>query len=129
MLEDNPFKGNRIYFPVEFLQENENTVSIKFESKYVSDHQGIHYFPDPIEDKDYLYSSFEATDAHMAFPCFDQPDMKAPYQLMALVPKGWVALSTCDQVNETALSGTPEFNGQEPTIYGYTGELRTLSVG
>ena len=31
---------------------------------------------------------------------------------MALVPKGWIALSTCEQINETTFSGTPEFNEQ-----------------
>ena len=112
VLEGTPFRGHRIYFPVNLLKEGENTVSVRFESKYVRDCQGIHYFVDKDDGEEYLYSQFEAADAHIAFPCFDQPDMKAPYQLMALVPKGWVALSTCDQVNQTAFSGTPEFNGQ-----------------
>ena len=54
----------------------------------------MHYFVDKEDNEEYLYSQFEAADARRVFPCFDQPDLKAPYKLMALVPRGWIALST-----------------------------------
>ncbi len=41
----------------------------------------------------YLYSQFEATEARRAFPCFDEPSFKVPWQLTLHVPKGMVALS------------------------------------
>lgn len=88
------FRDHRIFFDKKYLKEGKNSVMIKFVSNYVRDCQGIHYFRDKEDNEEYLYSQHEAADAHKAFPCFDQPDMKAPYKLTVLVPKGWVALST-----------------------------------
>jgi len=48
-----------------------NEVLIRFESKYVRDCEGIHYYKDSADDEEYLYSQFEAASAHKAFPCFD----------------------------------------------------------
>ncbi len=36
----------------------------------------------------YLYTQFEETDARAAFPCFDEPSYKVPWQLTLAVPKG-----------------------------------------
>jgi alanyl aminopeptidase len=46
------------------------------------------------EDRDwYVYSQFEPTDARRAFPCFDEPSFKVPWQLTLHVPKDDLALS------------------------------------
>lgn len=58
------------------------------------DCQGIHYFKDPDDGEEYLYSQFESADAHKCFPCFDQPDLKAPYSLLVFAPENWVVVST-----------------------------------
>jgi len=60
----------------------------------VRDCEGIHYYKDSADDEEYLYSQFEAASAHKAFPCFDQPNLKAPYTFLAVVPKSWIVLST-----------------------------------
>jgi cytosol alanyl aminopeptidase len=44
----------------------------------------------------YIYTQFEATDARAAFPCFDEPSYKVPWQLTLHVP-----------VADTAVSNTP----------------------
>jgi alanyl aminopeptidase len=41
----------------------------------------------------YVYSQFEPTDARRAFPCFDEPSFKVPWQLTLHVPKDDMALS------------------------------------
>ena len=104
------YRNQKIYFPKEFLKSGENKVQIRFVSKYVRDCQGIHYFLDKDDEEEYLYSQFEANDAHKAFPCFDQPDLKAPYTLLALVPKPWVAISTVKQCKATSVSGSEEYS-------------------
>ena len=38
---------------------------------------------------DFLYTLFVPARAHLAFPCFDQPDIKARYRLGLTVPEGW----------------------------------------
>ena len=46
------------------------------------------------EDREtYVYSQFEPTDARRAFPCFDEPSYKVPWQLTLHVPKNHLALS------------------------------------
>jgi aminopeptidase N len=42
---------------------------------------------------DFLYTLFVPARARLAFPCFDQPDLKARYTLSLRVPDGWQAVS------------------------------------
>ncbi len=44
----------------------------------------------------YLFTQFESTDARAAFPCFDEPSYKVPWQLTLNVPR-----------QDTAISNTP----------------------
>jgi alanyl aminopeptidase len=41
----------------------------------------------------YAFSQLEATDARRAFPCFDEPSYKVPWQLTLEIPKGTTAVS------------------------------------
>jgi aminopeptidase N len=44
-------------------------------------------------DREFLYTLFVPARAHRAFPCLDQPDLKARYTLTLEVPAGWEAVS------------------------------------
>jgi aminopeptidase N len=44
-------------------------------------------------NNDYLYALFVPDRARTVFPCFDQPDLKAVFNLGLVVPKGWQALA------------------------------------
>jgi alanyl aminopeptidase len=53
------------------------------------------------EDREtYVYSQFEPTDARRAFPCFDEPSYKVPWQLTLHVPKDDLALSNTPALEE-----------------------------
>jgi len=41
----------------------------------------------------YAFTQFEATDARRAFPCFDEPSYKVPWQLTLRIPRGFLAVS------------------------------------
>ena len=71
VMEGSPYRDHRIYFPKEMLKEGANSVSVTFESYYVKDCQGMHYFMDKEDGEEYLYTQFEAANAHCVFPCFD----------------------------------------------------------
>jgi puromycin-sensitive aminopeptidase len=45
---------------------------------------------------------FEATDARMAFPCWDEPDMKATFGMTLVVQDGLTALSNAPEVGREA---------------------------
>ena len=65
------FRDHKIYLPKKYLHLGHNEVKIRFVSAYVRDCQGLQYNKDPEDGEEYLYSQFEAADAHHAFPCFD----------------------------------------------------------
>jgi len=59
----------------------------------MDDGTGLHRFQDPVDDRVYLHSQFATYDAHRAFPCFDQPDLKATYAFQVKAPSDWVVVS------------------------------------
>src|SRR5207248_7355581 len=55
--------------------------------------EGLHRFADPADGRVYLYSDLETFDAHQVYACFDQPDLKAPFELSVRAPAGWQVAS------------------------------------
>jgi len=62
------------------------------------DQQGIFQMKDG--DRWYVYSQFEPIRARRAFPCFDEPGYKVPWQLTLRVKKEQVAVSNTPIVSE-----------------------------
>ncbi len=48
----------------------------------------------------YSFTQFEATDAREAFPCFDEPEFKIPWQMTLVVPKASVAITNMPPLSE-----------------------------
>lgn len=67
-------------------------------------------------NRDYLYTLFVPDRASTAFPCFDQPDMKARYALTLIVPEEWLAIANSQVVSESQTEGKKliKFNVSEP---------------
>ncbi len=53
----------------------------------------------------YLFTQFEAVAARKAFPCFDEPNYKIPWQVTLRVPHGMLALSNSPAVSTTEDGG------------------------
>jgi alanyl aminopeptidase len=64
----------------------------------------------------YAFTQFEATDARRAFPCWDEPSFKIPYQITLIVPSSLMAVSNTPVESETAagLSRTVIFKKTPP---------------
>jgi aminopeptidase N len=54
---------------------------------------------------DFLYTLFVPARARLAFPCFDQPDLKARYTLSLTVPDGWHAVANGAEERRTPAAG------------------------
>lgn len=110
--QGNPFRDHRIYFEPKYLQAGENHVLIRFTSSYNRDCAGVQYFKDDDDGEEYLYSDHEPASAHKGFPCFDQPDLKATYTFMTIVPKSWTVFANALQVGDSAVIGTDEYKNR-----------------
>jgi aminopeptidase N len=70
-----------------------NELVVDAECAYSRSGEGLHRFTDPADGNVYLYSDLETFDAHRIYACFDQPDLKATYELTVLAPDGWLVVS------------------------------------
>jgi aminopeptidase N len=85
------------------LKEGINTIEISFRAG----EQSLNRNPE------YLYTLFVPDRASTAFPCFDQPDMKARYILTLTMPDEWVAISNSQAVSERSADGIRQINYRE----------------
>lgn len=70
-----------------------NVVVVEADCLYSNTGEGLHRFVDPVDDEVYLYSQFETADAKRMFACFDQPDLKATFEVHVLAPAHWEVVS------------------------------------
>lgn len=77
------FENEHIILPVEYLSEGRNSVDIVFTAGDSSLNR----------NPEYLYTLFVPDRARTAFPLFDQPDLKAIFDLTLEIPKNWEAIS------------------------------------
>ncbi len=87
------FDGHHFYFNLNELKPTGNRIEITYSHLYSHDGRGLHRFQDPVDGNPYLYTHFEPYDAHRMFPCFDQPDLKATFELNVKAPKNWQVIS------------------------------------
>ncbi|HEY2578488.1 MAG TPA: aminopeptidase N [Streptosporangiaceae bacterium] len=70
-----------------------NELRVVAECAYSRHGEGLHRFADPADGGVYLYSDLETFDAHQVYACFDQPDLKATFELSVMAPAGWQVIS------------------------------------
>lgn len=66
-------------------------LAIDFSNEY--DRRAVGLYRMEQDGKGYLFTQFEAVDARKAFPCWDEPSFKIPYQLTLRTPAGQQAVS------------------------------------
>jgi len=69
-----------------------NEVVVTATMRYSNDGQGLHRAIDPADDQHYVYGHSFLDAAPRVFACFDQPDLKAPYDVSVTAPPEWIVL-------------------------------------
>jgi aminopeptidase N len=94
-----------------YLVKGENVVRLKFESPISTSGSAVTRYMDREDKSEYIYTLFVPSDASTAFPCFDQPDLKARFQLDVTAPSEWKVV-TNTQVETASLTITDRSNNK-----------------
>ncbi|MDA2984974.1 MAG: aminopeptidase N, partial [Actinomycetota bacterium] len=71
----------------------QNVLAIEIEGEYSKNGEGLQYSIDTEDGEAYLYSQGETAYIRRMYPCFDQPDLKATFELTAITPAHWQVIS------------------------------------
>ncbi len=74
-------------------------LEIAYDAPFAEDLGGLYRVEE--QGRFYAYTQFESTDARRAFPCFDEPGFKTPYDVTIAAPSGMVALANSPEVSAT----------------------------
>lgn len=93
------------------LAPGEHFITVNATMLYQHEGNGLHYFVDPQDELVYLHSQCEPFDAHLIYPCFDQPDLKTQFILRVEAPEQFVVVSNASAVTTppSGKSGTWQF--------------------
>ena len=94
------------------LAAGDHALTLRFTGKINQQGQGLFYMRYQEQGsgarKVMLGTQFEATDARRFFPCWDEPAFRARFQLTAVVPENWLAVSNMPIESEQKIAGGKE---------------------
>ena len=91
------YTEDHLVIPAEATRAGENRISIVFAAGDAALNRS----------DDFLYTLFVPARAHLTFPCFDQPDIKARYTLTLDVPVDWETVSNAPESRRDASADRP----------------------
>ena len=120
------------------LAAGDHMLALSFSGKNNQQGQGLFYMQYQEQGtgatKIALGTQFEATDARRFFPCWDEPSFRARFQLAAVVPKNWLAVSNMPIESETKIDNGKEVRfAMTPLMASYlnvfvAGELELIET-
>jgi aminopeptidase N len=113
-------ENGHLELPAGRLRMGENTIRLRFEAPVAAAGKPLTRFEDQDDHSEYIYSLFVPMDASMAFPCFDQPDLKGRFTLELTAPEGWTVIS-----NSAVTSVVAAGAGQRRTLFAETRPIST----
>jgi aminopeptidase N len=88
------YNGFFLILPAASLQEGSNELLISYAHPYDQDGTGLHRFTDPEDGRTYLYTYLWPYYANRLFPNFDQPNLKANYEMTVKAKADWQVVSS-----------------------------------
>ncbi|MFB6439277.1 aminopeptidase N [Streptomyces sp. NPDC056411] len=83
--------GNRL--PLTGLAPGDHELCLDATMRYSRTGEGMHRFTDPADDESYVYTQLFMEDIQRVFPAFDQPDLKAVFEVSVRAPEDWTVLA------------------------------------
>ncbi|MEV5662366.1 aminopeptidase N [Streptomyces flaveolus] len=90
-LDPDGLDENRL--PLKNLTPGEYELRVDAAMRYSRTGEGMHRFTDPTDDETYVYTQLFMDDVQRVFAAFDQPDLKAVFDLTVTAPDGWTVLA------------------------------------
>ncbi|MEV0552820.1 aminopeptidase N [Streptomyces sp. NPDC050597] len=79
--------------PLKDLTAGDHELRIDTTMRYSRTGEGMHRFTDPTDGETYVYTQLFMDDVQRVFAAFDQPDLKAVFELTVTAPEGWTVLA------------------------------------
>ncbi|WP_326599578.1 aminopeptidase N [Streptomyces sp. NBC_01803] len=79
--------------PLTGLAPGEHELRVSADMPYSRTGEGVHRFTDPADGLTYLYSMCCLSEAPQVFAAFDQPDLKAVFDVTVTAPAEWTVLA------------------------------------
>ncbi|MGJ4110720.1 aminopeptidase N [Corynebacterium macclintockiae] len=114
--------------PLNDLSSGQHELLVEAEIPYSTTGQGLHRFFDPSDDQAYMYTQFETADAKRVFACFDQPDIKATYDVELTTPAEWTVV-TNNEVSVAEAAGVNKKKHSATVDYLLSTYLIAFCVG
>jgi aminopeptidase N len=99
--------NDHLIIPGSYLKKGVNSVRLNFESPISTSGSAVTRYLDREDKSEYIYTLFVPSDASTAFPCFDQPDLKARFRLSIFAPKEWKVITNVRLLGNDALGKGP----------------------
>ncbi|MBD0842602.1 aminopeptidase N [Streptomyces sp. TRM68416] len=90
-LDPETLDENRL--PLKNLTAGEHELRVEASMRYSRTGEGMHRFTDPTDGETYVYTQLFMNDVQRVFAAFDQPDLKAVFDLSVKAPEGWTVLA------------------------------------
>ncbi|NUK01137.1 aminopeptidase N [Streptomyces lunaelactis] len=74
------------------LSAGEHELRVEADMRYSRTGEGMHRFTDPTDGEAYVYTQLFMEDVQRVFAAFDQPDLKAVFEVSVTAPDGWTVL-------------------------------------
>lgn len=97
------------------------SLQMQYQGQYNQALSGLYRAHD--REKFYVFSQFEPISARLAFPCFDEPRFKTPFDVTLVIPEAMTAVS-----NTTAVAESIDDQGHKSIRFGQTEPLPTYLI-
>ncbi|MBV8206472.1 MAG: ERAP1-like C-terminal domain-containing protein [Acidobacteria bacterium] len=125
-------ENGHLRLPRRSLRAGHNAVKLTFTSRIATAGYPLTRYEDRDDGTEYIYTLFVPMDASMAFPCFDQPDLKAKFRLQIAAPRDWTVVAntagSSSPTGDTALWTFAETNPISTYLFAFAaGHFKSLA--